>query len=69
MINQNKWKLAILKQAYEPFSLNKEYNVLAQVKLVQKDEDNEELNYYEAIIPEFNFVSIFINKSKIKEFL
>lgn len=67
------WKLAILDQVYEPFSLRMKntisYDVLAHVNLVQKDEEYEELDYYEALIPEFNFLSIFISKNRIKKFL
>ena len=67
------WKLAILNEVYEPFNLRMKntiaYNVVAHVNLVQKDEDYDELDYYEALIPEFNFLSIFINKSRIKKFL
>jgi len=73
MIDEKKWNLAILDQVWVPFELKmknkKVTNVLAHVFLVHKDEEYEELDYYEAIIPEFNFLSIFINKNRIKKFL
>ena len=71
MLKEN-WKLAIIDEVYDPrfyWSTKKAYNVLVHVNLVQKDEDIECNDYYEALIPEFNFQSIFITRNRIKKFL
>ena len=71
MLEEN-WKLAIIDEVYDPriyWSAKKCYNVLVHVNLVQKDEEDEYNDYYEALIPEFNFQSIFITRDRIKKFL
>ena len=70
--NKEIWRLALIDEVYSyksPKSNSKLHDVLAHVNLVQKDEDNEENDYYEALIPELNFMSIFILKSRIKKLL
>jgi len=69
---EDNWKLAIIDEVYDHriyYSTKKVYNVLAHVNLVQKDEEYECNDYYEALIPEFNFQSMFITRDRIKKFL
>lgn len=68
-INKEIWRLALIDEVYSYKSPNRLYDVFAHVNLVQKDEDNEKNDYYEALIPELNFMSIFILKSRIQKFL
>jgi hypothetical protein len=67
--NKEIWRLALIDEVYSYKSPNRLHDVFAHVNLVQKDEDNEENDYYEALIPELNFMSIFILKSRIQKFL
>ena len=71
MLNEN-WRLAIIDEVYDHrifMSSKKHYNMLVHVNLVQKDDENECNDYYEALIPEFNFLSMFITRDRIKKFL
>ena len=66
--NKNNWRLAIIDEVYSPsWDRNifgkKHTNVIAHVLLI------DEVDYYEALIPEFNFHNIFIDKSRIVKFL
>lgn len=71
MLNEN-WRLAIIDEVYDHrifMSSKKNYNMLVHVNLVQKDDENECNDYYEVLIPEFNFLSMFITRDRIKKFL
>ena len=63
----NEWQLAIIDEVYPPTKKfrNKQTNVIAHVKNWAVDDDY----YYEALIPEFNYYCIFIDKSRIIKFL
>jgi len=71
MLNEN-WRLAIIDEVYDHRvfgSSKKYYNMLVHVNLVQADDEDENNDYYEALIPEFNFLSMFITRDRIKKFL
>ena len=71
MLEEN-WKLAIIDEVYDHriyWSSKKHYNMLVHVNLVQKDDEDEENDYYEVLIPEFNFISMFVTRNRIKRFL
>tara|TARA_Y100001954_G_C15629074_1_gene511753 strand:+ start:617 stop:832 length:216 start_codon:yes stop_codon:yes gene_type:complete len=66
------WKLAIIDEVYDHRiygSSKKHYNMLVHVNLVQKDDEDENNDYYEVLIPEFNFISMFVTRNRIKKFL
>lgn len=71
MLKEN-WKLAVIDEVYDHriyCSSKKHYNMLAHVNLVQKDDEDERNDYYEVLIPEFNFLSMFITRNRIIKFL
>ena len=71
MLKEN-WKLAIIDEVYDHriyYSSKKYYNMLVHVNLVHKDDEDEINDYYEVLIPEFNFMSMFITRNRIKKFL
>ena len=43
--------------------------MLVHVNLVQKDDEDENNDYYEVLIPECNFISMFVTRNRIKKFL
>ena len=65
---ENNWKLAVIDEVYPPYGnmytfSKKHTNVIAHVLLI------DGVDYYEALIPEFNFYNIFISKDRIIKFL
>lgn len=67
MKKEEKWQLAILDYVFYDTDIIE--NVIAHISLIHNDLDESELDYYEVLIPELNFKSMFVTKEKIIKIL